>query len=101
MNTAAWPTRDPTSHDGWYWRPAKPPPLGAATIAEHRHTCPNGTVVVARSQWVATVGRTADRWWVGSYLIGTSARAEPHTTPPDFDWADKRTGRGVRAPFAA
>lgn len=85
-----WPNRDPTAFDGVGWQRGGLEPMPTADIVEHRHTCPDGTVLVCFSQRIHVTGVTLDRWKVGSYLIATSARANANTEPPDFDWADRR-----------
>lgn len=65
-------------------------PLPPTDIVEHEHTCPDGTRVVARSQYISTVGNTLDRWWLGGEWVGTSGRAGRNGVPPSFEWADAR-----------
>lgn len=85
-----YPQRDHTHPDGIYWSPMHPPAMPRAHVTVHQHTCPDGIVVEAHSQWLVSLGRTLDRWVVGGITIATSARDEPNTTPPDFTWADER-----------
>lgn len=84
------PRRDPSALDGFYVRPPQATPLAPADIVTHRHVCPDGTAVVARSQLIVTVGHTLDRFYVAGHLVGTAGRATSNTARPDFTWLDLR-----------
>lgn len=84
------PNRDPMAADGVHVRPVQPPPLPPVNVVTHRHVCPDGTAVEARSQLIATVGHTLDRFYVAGHLVGTAGRATPNTDRPDFTWLDLR-----------
>ncbi|HEX2297835.1 MAG TPA: hypothetical protein VHH34_04850 [Pseudonocardiaceae bacterium] len=82
--------RDPSSLDGVHHRPRQAVPLSPANIVIHRHVCPDGTTVVARSQLVVTLGHTLDRFYVAAHLVGTAGRATSNTQRPEFTWLDLR-----------
>ncbi|GAA0607502.1 hypothetical protein GCM10010174_25810 [Kutzneria viridogrisea] len=86
-----WPERDPYSYDGVRWLHKPLPPY--VDIVVHSHTCPDGTLVECRSQWIPAVKRTVDRWWVGRYHVATSVRVDSNRVRPDFRWADARVTR--------
>jgi hypothetical protein len=65
------------------------PPLPPVALITHEHTCPDGTDVACRSQWISVVERTVDRWFVAGLEIATSARLQRPEVRPDFGWLDQ------------
>lgn len=89
-----WPDRDPMNYYGVSWRRTDRASR-TADVVVHEHTCPDGTVIMARSQWIAMLGRTLDRWRIDGEPAGSTARVEHNSIAPDFGWAV--SGRAVAA----